>query len=108
MRDYRSVFLVASLITSLMLSACITHSDARRVYRYTCSDGYEFTADFSRDEESVLFIDADREIKLRQIQAASGTRYTDGEEFVLVTKGLMAFIRLEGEVIHADCVGDNL
>ena len=108
MRTNRSLFMAGGLVPAVVLSACITHSDAQRVYRYTCSDGYTFTADYSRDEAAVVLTDAAGSRKLRQIRAASGTRYSDGEEYVLVTKGLMAFIRLEGEVIHAECMGDNL
>ena len=107
MRTRQRVFILLTSIAAAGLAGCIVHSDQQRVYAYTCTDGYQFTAAYSRDEESVLFTDAEREVRLKQIRSASGTRYTDGEEFVLVTKGLMAFIRQEGEVIHAECMGDN-
>ena len=89
MRTYRSLILAGGIAAVMQLSACITHSDAQRVYRYTCTDGYAFTADYSRDEQAVVLTDAEGSRKLKQIRAASGTRYTDGEEYVLVTKGLI-------------------
>ena len=107
MRAAHNFLRAVLLIAGFSLAGCISHPDQKRVYSYTCADGYQFTTSYARDEESLLFTDAEREVKLKQIRSASGARYTDGEEFVLVTKGLMAFIRLEGEVIHAECMGDN-
>ena len=65
MRAYRSLIVASGLVPAVLLSACITHSDAKRVYRYTCTDGYAFTADYSRDAESVVLTDAEGSRKLK-------------------------------------------
>jgi membrane-bound inhibitor of C-type lysozyme len=61
--------------------------------------------DIARNGNSLVFIDAEQKLKLDRKEAASGERYTDGP-FVFWNKGQLALIRLDGETLHSDCLGD--
>jgi membrane-bound inhibitor of C-type lysozyme len=89
------------------LSGCITTPDAENRWGYTCTDGYEFTASYARNDRSVVLKDADQEFKLKNLEAASGARYSDGS-MDLWTKGALAFIKVDGEMVHPDCTGSTL
>jgi membrane-bound inhibitor of C-type lysozyme len=101
----------ALVLTALMglagLSGCLTTSDAENRWGYTCTDGYEFTATYAGNDKSVVLKDADQEIKLKNLEAASGARYSDGS-IDLWTKGALAFIKVDDEMVHPDCTGSAL
>jgi membrane-bound inhibitor of C-type lysozyme len=100
-------FRVLALAVLTGLSGCITTSDAENRWGYICTDGYEFTATYARNDKSVVLKDANQEFKLKSLEAASGGRYSDGS-MDLWTKGALAFIKIDGEMLHPDCTGSQL
>jgi membrane-bound inhibitor of C-type lysozyme len=92
-----------------VLTGCMAKEQKNR-WSYVCSDGYSFAATFARDGDSVIVDANDEQLKLKQVRAASGARYSDGDaEFW--TKGIMARLQLLDEnseaVIYENCQGDN-
>ena len=83
---------------------------------YSCPDGSRFDVRFSGDGESAELSAAgppgaakDRRTEtfhLKREVSASGARYSDGTT-VLWTKGIMAIIEIDSEVVHRDCQGDG-
>lgn len=102
----RTAVLLA-LMAIVGLAGCITTADMENRWGYTCTDGYEFIATFERNDKSVVLKDANQEFSLKSLEAASGGRYSDGS-MDLWTKGALAFIKVDGEMLHPDCTGSQL
>jgi membrane-bound inhibitor of C-type lysozyme len=100
-------FRVLALVVLTGLAGCITTADAENRWGYVCTDGYEFTATYARNDKSVVLKDANQEFKLKSLEPASGGRYSDGS-MDLWTKGALAFIKIDGEMLHPDCTGSQL
>ncbi|MCP4001224.1 MAG: lysozyme inhibitor [Gammaproteobacteria bacterium] len=99
--------LVSVLLTGLIgISGCITTSDVKDRWGYTCIDDYVFTATYARNGEFVVLKDASQEFRLRTLQAASGARYSDGS-MDLWTQGALAYIKVDDEMVHPDCTGSQ-
>jgi membrane-bound inhibitor of C-type lysozyme len=78
---------------------------APKMARYTCEEGVPMDVRFeSRGERSMAFvsIDGSPEIRLKQVPAASGAKYSDGE-YTVWTKGRNAVLEINGE--SDICVG---
>jgi membrane-bound inhibitor of C-type lysozyme len=108
---FRNAVSRAALLPALMLIVglvgCITTPDMENRWGYVCTDGYDFTATYARNDMSVVLKDADQELKLKSLEAASGARFSDGS-IDLWTKSALAFIKLDGEMVHPDCTGSQL
>jgi membrane-bound inhibitor of C-type lysozyme len=89
------------------ISGCLTPTDMQNRWGYVCTDGYEFTATYARNEKSVVLTDADQEFSLKNLRVASGARYSDGS-IDLWTKSAHAFIQIDGKMAHPDCTGSQL
>jgi len=99
----------------LSVSLGCTSAEQKNQWSYACPDGYQFTAIYARDGNSVLVepvkVEAGMEndaesFKLELERSASGSRYSDGE-IVLWSKGVEALIEVDGEILHSDCQGDS-
>ena len=101
----RTILSGVVLASILLLTGCITAPDGENRWNYVCKDGYEFAVQYSRNASGVKFTDANQELKLDRKETSSGGRYTDGS-FVFWNKGQMALIRIDGETLHDNCMGD--
>jgi membrane-bound inhibitor of C-type lysozyme len=98
----------AALLVALPgLSACLTTPDTENRWEYVCTDGYHFKATYDRKDRHVLLDDGSQELKLENLKSASGGRYSNGT-IDLWTKGALAFIKEDGEVLHPDCTGVSI
>jgi membrane-bound inhibitor of C-type lysozyme len=103
---YRPVLLLTAAVFLLAITGCVTSAEQKNKWVYTCPDGYEFTAVFSQDSESVTLEDETQKLKLNIERSASGARYTDGAA-VFWNKGVMARVELAEGVLHEECQGDS-
>ena len=103
---YFPVLLLVAAVFLLAITGCVTSAEQKNKWVYTCPDGYEFTAVFSQDNESVTLEDETQKLKLNIERSASGARYTDGTT-VFWTKGVMARVELAEGVLHEECQGDS-
>ena len=103
--SYCNRALLFTLPVIATLAGCVTAPDAERRWQYVCPDGYEFVVDIAGNGNSLVFTDAEQELKLELKETASGTRFTDGS-FVYWSKGQLALIRRDGETLHENCMGD--
>ncbi len=88
------------------ITGCLTSAEQKNKWVFSCPDGYEFTAVFSRDSESVTLKDETQKLKLDLEQSASGARYTDGTA-VFWNKGVMARVDYGEGVVHQECQGNS-
>jgi membrane-bound inhibitor of C-type lysozyme len=103
---YFPVLLLTAAVFLFAITGCVTSAEQKNKWVYTCPDGYEFTAVFSQDSESVTLEDETQKLKLNIERSASGARYTDGTaEFW--NKGVMARVELVEGVLHEECQGDS-
>jgi membrane-bound inhibitor of C-type lysozyme len=100
------VFLLAAAVLLFAITGCVTSAEQKNKWVYTCPDGYEFTAVFSQDSESVTLEDETQKLKLKIEPSASGARYTDGTA-VFWNKGVMARVELAEGVLHEECQGNS-
>lgn len=80
-------------------------TDAPKMARYTCEEGVPMDIRFeNRGERSLAFvsIDGSPEMRLKQVPAASGARYSNGE-YTVWTKGRNAVLEINGD--SDICVG---
>ncbi len=93
-------------VIGLGLAGCITISEMRNKWVYHCPDGYQFTAEFSRNSEYVE-IEADGySTKLRYTESDAGAQYEDDVAFFRV-KGVIADFGTGKSDIHRRCRGDT-
>ena len=76
-------------------------SAARRLI-YQCEDGVTFLVEFAPGGESVLLILPGKRLHLPAVPAASGAKYSDGQN-TFWTKGEEAFLELEGKIRYRGC-----
>lgn len=95
------------LLLMPLMSGCSFFWDNDNQWAYQCPDGYSFNATFDNDGKSVLMEHGDGKIRLDQVEAASGGRYSDGFT-TLWAKGAGAMVFYQGEVMHSECVGDRI
>ncbi|MBX9456226.1 MAG: MliC family protein [Rhizobium sp.] len=79
--------------------------DAPKVARYKCEEGIPMNVRFeNRGERSLAFvsIDGSPEMRLKQVPAASGAKYSNGE-YTVWTKGRNAVLEINGD--SDICVG---
>lgn len=79
--------------------------DAPKMARYTCEEGVPMDVRFeNRGERSLAFVSIDGapEMRLKQVPAASGAKYSDGE-YTVWTKGRNAVLEINGD--SDICVG---
>jgi membrane-bound inhibitor of C-type lysozyme len=92
---------------ALLLSSCSLFWNNDNRWAYTCLDGYEFQATFDHAGDTVLMESEGRDLRLQQVESASGGKYSDGFT-TLWAKGAGAQVQYEGEVIHPNCSGDRI
>jgi membrane-bound inhibitor of C-type lysozyme len=103
---YFPVLLLTAAVFLFAITACVTSAEQKNKWLYACPDGYEFTAVFSQDSESVTLEDETQKLKLNIERSASGARYTDGTA-VFWNKGVMAQVELAEGVLHEECQGNS-
>jgi len=94
------------LLSSCVLAGCVTTADMKNSWLFICPDGYQFTAEYSRDFEFVKIKAEGYSAKLRRSESASGTRYADGSA-VFWAKGATALLDVDENNVHRDCRGDT-
>jgi membrane-bound inhibitor of C-type lysozyme len=90
-------------------AGCTTQEQHSR-WTFVCPDGYDFTAVYARDGESVEVTAGDESFRLRRVRAASGARYAEGETEFWSKAAIARLQLLDGTmnpVIHENCQGDN-
>ena len=103
---YPPVLLLVAAVFLFAITGCVTSAEQKNKWVFTCPDGYEFTAIYSQDNESVTLEDETQKLKLNIERSASGARYTDGTA-VFWNKGVMARVELAEGVLHEECQGDS-
>ena len=103
---YLPVLVLTTAVFLCAITGCVTSAEQKNKWVFTCPDGYEFTAVFSQDSESVTLEDETQKLKLNIERSASGARYTDGTA-VFWNKGVMARVELAEGVLHEECQGDS-
>ncbi|GAB4364749.1 MAG: hypothetical protein Kow00121_00690 [Elainellaceae cyanobacterium] len=95
------------LIPTAMVTVAlpVKAQEAPIVYRYQCSAGQTFEAEYSPEVATIQL--EDETLTLTQIPAASGVRYSDGTT-TLYTKGNEAFIQVDDEITYNDCLGQAI
>ena len=69
---------------------------------YQCEDGGTFLVEFAPRGESVLVILPGKRLHLPAVPAASGARYSDGQN-TFWTKGDEAILELDGKIRYRGC-----
>ena len=69
---------------------------------YQCEGGGTFMVEFAPRGESVLVILPGKRLHLPAVPAASGAKYSDGQN-TLWTKGDEAFLELDGKIRYRGC-----
>lgn len=95
-----------SLLGLAIVSGCINTVDMDNRWEFSCPDGYQYAAIYSRDFGHAVIETEDGSFKLARAESASGARYTDGS-MVFWAKGSMAMLEIEGREKHVDCQGGN-
>ncbi|MBW4542814.1 MAG: YbaY family lipoprotein [Myxacorys chilensis ATA2-1-KO14] len=77
------------------------YAQQQKAYSFQCSGGKNFQAVFSA-EQAIAMLDDGKSLLMRQVLAASGTRYQNAG-YTLSTKGNEAFITLNDQMIYQQC-----
>jgi membrane-bound inhibitor of C-type lysozyme len=100
-------FQVGTILLPLLLTLPVLPAAAQqRVYNYQCDSGRSFQVEYSSDFAR-LNTGSGRPIPLAQVEAASGTRYSNGE-ITLYSKGNEAFVEQNNRRIYSNCVAGNV
>lgn len=76
--------------------------DGSRRLTYQGDGGYTFVVEFLPSADSVLLIMAEKTLRLTQVPAASGAKYSDGRT-VFWSKGEEAFLEVDGKIQYRGC-----
>jgi len=91
----------AMMVLSLAVAGC-GKKFTGKTHVYTCADGTRVEVVYSKERDYARVRIGDATYELKQVPAASGTKYSRGE-VVFWNKGRGALIQIGGEIIHEGC-----